>query len=99
MSSGSAGLVEVKKRVACLVDGFNLYHALDYFDGGINARDCFRYRKDRWLSLRTLALCYVRPKSEELTQLHYFTTYAHWSEDKVFRHKLYVRAQEAEGTQ
>ena len=88
-----------RKRVICFVDGFNLYHALDFFEGGITASDRFRYRKYRWLSLRSLALCYVRPKSEELTGVHYFTTYAHWREDKVFRHKIYVRAQEAEGTE
>jgi uncharacterized LabA/DUF88 family protein len=88
-----------RSRVICFVDGFNLYHALDYFEGGITASDCFRYRKYRWLSLRSLASCYVRPRSEELIAVHYFTTYAHWREDKVFRHKLYVRAQEAEGTQ
>jgi uncharacterized LabA/DUF88 family protein len=88
-----------KKSVVCLIDGFNLYHALDYFDDGVTENDCFRYRKYRWLSLRSLALCYVRPKSERLVAVNYFTTYAHWREDKVFRHKLYVRAQEAEGTE
>jgi uncharacterized LabA/DUF88 family protein len=89
---------EARKRVICLVDGFNLYHALDYFADGVTERDKFRYRKYRWLSLKALAHCYLRPKSEELTAVHYFTTYAHWREDKVFRHKLYIRAQEAEGT-
>jgi uncharacterized LabA/DUF88 family protein len=88
-----------RKRVICLVDGFNLYHALDYFERGMTESDKFRYRKYRWLSLRALALCYVRPQSEELVEVNYFTTYAHWREDKVFRHKLYVRAQEAEGTE
>jgi uncharacterized LabA/DUF88 family protein len=87
-----------RKRVFCFVDGFNLYHALDFFEDGVSERDKFRYRKYRWLSLRTLAQCYVRPQTETLVGVNYFTTYAHWREDKVFRHSLYVRAQQAEGT-
>jgi uncharacterized LabA/DUF88 family protein len=90
---------DAKKLVFCFVDGFNLYHALDYFEGGVSPSDRFRYRKYRWLSLRSLAQCYVRPRSESLVGVSYFTTYAHWREDKVFRHKLYVRAQESEGTE
>lgn len=87
-----------KIRVLCVVDGFNLYHSLDWFEDGVTRNDCKRYRKYRWLSLHSLAKCYVRPKSEELIGVRYFTTYAHWDEGKMFRHKLYVRAQEAEGT-
>jgi uncharacterized LabA/DUF88 family protein len=87
-----------KLRVLCVVDGFNLYHSLDWFEGGITKADCERYRKYRWLSLHSLAKCYIRPKSEELIGVRYFTTYAHWDEGKVFRHKIYVRAQEVEGT-
>lgn len=90
---------EIKTRIMCVVDGFNLYHSLDYFEGGVSPRDCQRYRRYRWLSLRQLALCYVRPKSEQLESVHYFTTYAHWNSDKVFRHRIYVRAQESEGTE
>jgi uncharacterized LabA/DUF88 family protein len=90
---------EKKIRVMCVVDGFNLYHSLDYFEGGVSPNDCLRYRKYRWLSLRKLALCFVRPKSEELEGVHYFTTYAHWDSNKVFKHRLYVRAQQSEGTE
>lgn len=91
--------VEKKGRVLCVVDGFNLYHSLDWFEDGITAIDSQRYRKYKWLSLRSLALCYVRPRSETLVGVRYFTTYAHWNEGKIFRHRVYVRAQEAEGTE
>lgn len=86
-----------RSRVVVMVDGFNLYHSLDFFEDGVTPNDCLRYRKYRWLNLWKLALCYVRPKTEELTSVTYFTTLAHWNEGKVFRHNLYIRAQMSQG--
>ena len=87
-----------KIRVLCLVDGFNLYHSLDWFEGGVTKTDSLRYRRYRWLSLKNLANCYVRPKSEVLVGVQYFTTFAEWDPAKTFRHRIYIRAQESEGT-
>lgn len=70
-----------------LVDGFNLYHAL-------NATN--RYKKYKWLSLTRLCQCFVT-KADSIAGVEYFTTLATWDVHKVARHKLFIRAQENEG--
>jgi uncharacterized LabA/DUF88 family protein len=86
-----------KKRIRSFVDGFNLYHALDWFEDGVNEDECRRYRKYKWLSLTSLSKCYISPNSQELVGVEYFTTYATWNPMKYLRHRQYVMAQEAEG--
>jgi hypothetical protein len=44
-------------RVVFLIDGFNLYHALDYNPAPFS--NPFRYRKHKWLDLRGLAELYT----------------------------------------
>jgi uncharacterized LabA/DUF88 family protein len=74
-------------RISFLVDGFNLYHALDQNP---------QYRKYKWISLLRLAQCYVRT-TDTIVSVNYFTAYATWNPLKVGRHKLFVSIQEHEG--
>jgi hypothetical protein len=43
-------------RIAFFVDGFSLYHALDYCSTDPNH---YKYRKYKWLNLRKLASLFV----------------------------------------
>jgi uncharacterized LabA/DUF88 family protein len=74
-------------KVCVLVDGFNLYHALDANPA---------YRPFKWLSLTRLSKCYVLGK-DSLEGVEYFTTLATWDPGKVARHKLFIKANEADG--
>jgi uncharacterized LabA/DUF88 family protein len=80
-------------KVTFLVDGFNLYHALDYTPSG---PDHFKYRKYKWLNLLKLASLFVG-KLDTLEQVIMFTALATWDADKVARHKLFIRANESVG--
>jgi uncharacterized LabA/DUF88 family protein len=80
-------------KICFFVDGFNLYHALDYFkDGG----DPLRYRKYKWLNLHKLASLFVG-RLDTLEQVSLFTAFAMWDPGKVARHKLFLRANENVG--
>lgn len=80
-------------KVIFFVDGFNLYHALDYTESGPNH---FRFRKYKWLNLNKLACLFVGPL-DSLEQVLLFTAYATWDPQKVARHKLFIRANESAG--
>lgn len=71
-----------KKRVACFIDGFNLYHAID--DLG----------KDhlKWINLRALMEHFHSPQVHELGEIYYFTAIAEWLKDQAARHKAYIEA-------
>lgn len=75
------------------MDGFNLYHALDYVRVG---PDHYRYRKFKWLNLYKLASLYVG-RLDTLDRVLLFTALATWVPDKVARHKIFIRANEAAG--
>jgi NYN domain len=77
------------------VDGFNLYHALDYVHTGPNH---FRYRRFKWLNLPKLASLYVG-RLDTLEKVILFTAFATWDPGKVARHKLFVRANENVGVE
>jgi len=79
-------------RVCGIVDGFNLYHALEDFRHAVSEGDRSRYRKYKWLCLRTLLARYVQPLTESLVGVEYFTAYPTWSPDKKLRHATYVSA-------
>ncbi len=81
-------------KIFFFVDGFNLYHALDYFDGG---PDHNRYCKYKWVSLKRLCSCYVRDKADVIAGIEYFSTLALWDSRKVERHKRFIKANETEG--
>ncbi len=69
-------------RIAFFIDGFNVYHALDYKSA---------YHKYKWLNLRKLAECFVLSR-ETIVGLFYFTAYTPWNLDKRKRHEIYIRA-------
>jgi uncharacterized LabA/DUF88 family protein len=80
-------------KIVFFVDGFNLYHALDYFQTG---PDHFQYRKYKWLNLQKLASLFVG-RLDSLQEVLLFTAFATWDSAKVARHKLFVRANESAG--
>lgn len=72
-------------RVQCYIDGFNLYHAIA------------NLKQDhlKWLNLRSLAEAFIKPSQENLHEVFYFTAYAKWLPDAMIRHRIYVKALEA----
>jgi uncharacterized LabA/DUF88 family protein len=81
-------------KICFFVDGFNLYHALDFLE---NSPDHDRYHAYKWISLKKLCTCYLRAKGDQIAEILYFTTLAFWDPDKVERHKKFIRLQEADG--
>ena len=77
------------------VDGFNLYHALDYT---LQGPKHFRYRRYKWLNLHKLASLYVG-RLDSLEKVILFTALATWDSGKVARHKLFIRANENAGVE
>lgn len=73
-------------RVACYVDGFNMYHALDALDKP----------KLKWLNLKTLASTFLRD-GDELVATYYFTAVHTHDPKRCQRHKRYIDALEAVG--
>lgn len=76
------------QKVACYIDGFNFYHAVDALD------------KDhlKWLDMKKLASFLIK-EGEVLESTVYFTAYMHWNQSKQARHKEYVAALESVGVQ
>ena len=74
-------------RVIFLIDGFNLYHSL------IDDRNHFPSRY-KWLDLSKLAKCFIT-KKDSIVDILYFTAYTVWDDQKVSRHKKYIRALES----
>jgi hypothetical protein len=75
-------------RVACYVDGFNLYHAIDDL----------QKPHLKWLDLRALGQSLLRD-GEELVKVAYFSAYATWLPDKYTRHRQYVNALQSSGVE
>lgn len=76
-------------KVVCLIDGFNLYHSLH------NER---KYHKYKWLNLTDFVKKFI-PSNESITGIYYFTALAVWSQSKIKKHKLFIRAQEYYGVE
>lgn len=76
--------VIMKHRVIFFIDGFNLYHA-------IKANQ--NYHKYKWLNLTKLASLYIT-RQEKVESIYYFTALANWSQSKVRKHKILIRALE-----
>jgi uncharacterized LabA/DUF88 family protein len=74
-------------RVIFLIDGFNLYHAIQKNP---------LYHKYKWLNYYSLARCYVTTK-ENISDVYYFTSLAFWNNEKVNRHKIFIKALENAG--
>lgn len=79
-------------KVIFFIDGFNLYHALDYLQ---TDKDHNRYRKYKWLNLEKI--CHYYLGNDKLEEVYYFTTLATWNKDKAARHKIYIKALEQVG--
>jgi hypothetical protein len=75
-------------RVACYVDGFNLYHAINDL----------QKPHLKWLDLNALAQSLCRP-GEDLVKVAYFSAYATWLPAPYARHRQYVAALQATGVE
>ena len=73
-------------RVACYIDGFNLYHAIDALDDD----------SLKWSDLYSLANSYLRD-GDELDKVRFFTALNTWDAAKRARHVNYVNALEHTG--
>jgi uncharacterized LabA/DUF88 family protein len=82
-------------KTVFFIDGFNLYHALDYLE---DAPDHSRYHKYKWISLLKLCSHYLRGE-DKLQKIIYYTTLATWDKGKTERHRLFIKAQENEGVE
>ncbi len=72
-----------KKKVACYIDGFSLYHSID----NLNESHL------KWLNLWDLAKSLIK-EDEELVVVYYFSAYATWKPEAYARHRKYVKALE-----
>ncbi|MGD9737763.1 MAG: NYN domain-containing protein [Bauldia sp.] len=68
-------------RVACYVDGFNLYHAINEL----------RRPYLKWVDLRAVAQSLCR-QGETLSKVGYFSAFATWLPGPYSRHREYVAA-------
>lgn len=71
-------------KVACYIDGFNLYHSIHALNN-----DCLK-----WLNLRKLAESFLRP-GDTLEAVAYFTALMNWEPQKAKRHNEYINALQA----
>ncbi len=69
-------------RVACFIDGFNLYHSI---------RDLNKPHL-KWLNLWKLTEVFLDRNIHDLTAVYYFSAYADWLREPLERHKQYVSA-------
>lgn len=75
-------------RVACYIDGFNLYHAVDALgDPSL-----------KWTDLGSLARSYLRD-GETLSRTVFFTALNTWDAGKRRRHINFINAQQAMGVE
>ena len=82
-------------RVACYIDGFNLYHAIDDISRASGGTDNYL----KWLDLHRLMSVFTDPKHHKIISIKYFSAYAHWLPDQMARHKLYVVAIKSRGVE
>jgi len=75
------------KKHVLLIDGFNLYHSL------LNESSLHKYK---WINLYKLAEILI-PKTHDISDVYYFTALANWDQQKVARHRLFIRVQEFYG--
>jgi uncharacterized LabA/DUF88 family protein len=75
------------ERVVCFIDGFNLYHSIHRL----------KSPSLKWVNLWALASVFIRPKTQQLNAVYYFSAYADWIPDAKLRHLRYVKALTAAG--
>jgi uncharacterized LabA/DUF88 family protein len=83
-----------KIRVACYIDGFNMYHAID--DANKAARGKLNHLK--WVNLKLLMLEFTDINVHEINSVKFFTAYPTWKKDSLERHHQYVAAQKYYGS-
>ncbi len=84
-------------RVICFVDGFNIYHATDDLDKAPSGAYLNQKQHLKWLDLKALARLFLKPSSEVLTDVYYFSAFATWRPDAYQRHRAYVAALTSSG--
>lgn len=75
-------------RVACYVDGFNMYHALDSLS----------MPRLKWLNLKALAASFLGA-ADELVATYYFTAVHTHDPQRCSRHRRYIDALRAVGVE
>ena len=70
------------ERVACFIDGFNLYHAID----GLKQNHL------KWVNLWKLVEQFIDPTQHKLDAVNYFSAFATWLPEPYKRHREFVRA-------
>lgn len=80
-------LVRLFERVACYIDGFNLYHGLQSDE---------RCKHHRWLDLWSFCSSLME-KGEILGRVVYCTAVPDWDRGKHDRHRTYIAALESRG--
>jgi uncharacterized LabA/DUF88 family protein len=73
-----------------LIDGFNLYHAID---------DCPHFHEFKWLDPMRLAQAYVHPTKEALIGVFFYTAVPTWNDEKRARHNRLLAIYEDLGVQ
>ncbi|MDZ7671205.1 MAG: NYN domain-containing protein [Gammaproteobacteria bacterium] len=74
--------VNIKTRVACFVDGFNLYHAID----DLNDKALL------WLDLRRLMETFTDPSTHQIVNIFYYSAMASHRPSAAKRHVRYIKA-------
>jgi len=74
-------------KVLFLIDGFNVYHALDKEQ---------KYHKYKWLDYFGLARSFVT-RHDKVVDVVLFTAYVPWDKNKKLRHKRLTQALESKG--
>jgi len=82
-------------KVACYIDGFNIYHAID--DANRAQRGALNHLK--WVNLSLLMKEFTDPNHHEVVAVKYFTAYPSWKPDREVRHREYVKALKHYGVQ
>lgn len=79
-----------KSRVACFVDGFNLYHAINE----LRDQRGKPLHHLKWVDLQRLTNLYIKQADEEVVAVYYFSAIAAWLPDASARHRNYIAALE-----
>lgn len=80
-------VILAKKRVACFIDGFNVYHSID----DLNKPWL------KWVDLKKLCSNFIDPNQHEIVVVYYFSAFATWKPAAYSRHQQYVNALKTTG--
>ena len=78
-----------KAKVACYIDGFNLYHAIK----GLPPPN----QHLKWVNLWGLASAFIQHGGERLVGVYYFSALAYWLPAEQARHRAFIAANRAVG--